>query len=180
MKFIKYIIQLINREIPTSILIKRGMKVGNNFSRQQGCFIDPSHCWLISIGNNVTFSIRVTILAHDASMKQMLGYARIAKVNIEDDVFIGANATILPGVNIGKGAIIGANTVVTKDVPAGCVVAGNPAKIIYTEEQWQEKIKQEFSTSIHFGEEYTMRKNITNELKDKMIKLMGNKTAFIV
>ena len=51
-------------------------------------------------------------------------------VIIEDDVWIGDKATILAGVHIGKGAIIAANTVVTKDVPAWTVVAGNPAKVV--------------------------------------------------
>ena len=49
---------------------------------------------------------------------------------IEDNVLIGSNATILP-VKIGKGAIIGAGAVVTKDVPAGTIVLGNPAKLTY-------------------------------------------------
>ena len=51
-------------------------------------------------------------------------------VVIEDKVWIGINATILPGVRVGYGAIIGANSVVTKDVPPMTVVAGNPARTI--------------------------------------------------
>lgn len=51
-------------------------------------------------------------------------------VIIEDDVMIGANAVILEGVRVGKGAVVGAGAIVTKDVPAGAVVAGSPAKII--------------------------------------------------
>jgi acetyltransferase-like isoleucine patch superfamily enzyme len=57
------------------------------------------------------------------------GISAIAIV-IEDDVWIGFNSTILKGVNIGKGSIIGASSVVTKDVPAGTIFAGNPAKFI--------------------------------------------------
>lgn len=53
-----------------------------------------------------------------------------APINICDGVWIGAKATILPGVTIGEGAVVAANSVVTKDVPAWAVVAGNPAKII--------------------------------------------------
>ena len=49
---------------------------------------------------------------------------------IEDDVLIGANAVILEGVRVGKGAIVAAGAIVTKDVPAGAVVAGTPAKVI--------------------------------------------------
>lgn len=49
---------------------------------------------------------------------------------IDDDVWIGAGSIILRGIHIGKGAIVGAGSVVTKDVPAGAIIAGNPAKII--------------------------------------------------
>ncbi len=52
------------------------------------------------------------------------------EIVIEDDVWIGFNATIMKGVTIGKGAIIGANTVITKDIPPYAVVVGNPARII--------------------------------------------------
>ena len=49
---------------------------------------------------------------------------------VENDVWIGQNVTILPGVHIGSGAIIGANSVVSKDVPPYCIAAGNPARIV--------------------------------------------------
>ena len=127
---LKDVFRLLTGEIPTKTLIKRGLKVGINFNRQQGCVIDPTHCFLIEIGNNVTFSIRVTLMAHDASTKKVIGYTKIGKIVIEDNVFIGANATILPNVTIGKNSIIGANSVVTKNIPENVVVAGNPAKII--------------------------------------------------
>ena len=58
---------------------------------------------------------------------------RAKPVVLEDDVLIGANAVIIEGVRIGKGAVVGAGSVVTKDVPAGAVVVGNPAKIIKEE-----------------------------------------------
>ena len=179
MSLIKKIVMLMNREVPTDVLIKRGMKCGENFSRQQGCFIDPSHCWLISIGNNVTFSIRVTVLAHDASMKSIVGYARIGKVHIGNNVFVGANTTILPGVSIGDNSVVAANSVVTKDVPEGSVVAGNPAKILYNIDEWKLKIQNDFESSIKFSEDYTMRKNVSDELKAEMIEKMKNNTAYV-
>ena len=51
-------------------------------------------------------------------------------MTIEDDVWIGANSTILKGVKIGKGSVIGAGTIVTRNVPPNVVVVGNPARII--------------------------------------------------
>lgn len=179
MKLLRNLIMLLNREIPTETLIKRGMKCGENFSRQQGCFIDPTHCWLISIGNNVTFSLRVTVLAHDASMKKLIDYAKIAKVTIGDNVFVGANATILPGVTIGNNSIIGANSVVTKSIPDNVVCAGNPARIICTLDEWKKKIEAEFEGSPKFGEEYTMRSNMTNSMKNEMNELLCDSVGYI-
>lgn len=82
-------------------LVKRGMTVGDNFQIQGECKIDSSHAWLISIGNNVTIAPRVHILAHDASTKKRLGYTRIGLVDIGDNVFVGADSVILPGVRLG-------------------------------------------------------------------------------
>lgn len=70
------------------------------------------------------------------------GIEKGVDITLEDDVRIGGNATILPGVTIGKGAIIGAGSVVTKDIPKMTIAAGNPAKVIrkITEEDkkyWQ-------------------------------------------
>ncbi len=56
--------------------------------------------------------------------------ARSAPITIEDDVFIGARALILKGVRVGRGAVVGAGAVVTRDVPPGQIVAGNPARVV--------------------------------------------------
>ena len=133
--------RMINGEFPLSLLIKRGLKVGKNFSKQSGCYIDPSHCFLITIGDNVTFSINVTLLAHDASMKNKLDYARIGSIVIGNNCFIGANSTILPGVEIGDNSIVGAGSVVTKSIEKNSVYAGVPAKKICTLETFLEKQK---------------------------------------
>jgi maltose O-acetyltransferase len=58
------------------------------------------------------------------------GYEPTAPVTIGDDVWIGARAIILPGVKVGSASIIGAGAVVSKDVPAGGIVVGNPARIV--------------------------------------------------
>ncbi len=85
----------------------------------------------IEIGNNVLIghSVVIATLNHDFEIENRLSmYAK--KVKIGNDVWIGSNATILPGVTINDGAIIGAGSIVTKDVPQNAVLAGNPAKII--------------------------------------------------
>jgi acetyltransferase-like isoleucine patch superfamily enzyme len=67
---------------------------------------------------------------HDAEVPILRQDPLTASVTIGDDVWIGSKATVTRGVNVGKGAVVGANSVVTNDVPAGVVVGGVPARII--------------------------------------------------
>lgn len=122
-------------------LIKRGLKVGKNFHRMGGVIIDPSHCYHITIGDNVTLAPRVHLLAHDASTMMFLGKTRAANVTIGNDVFVGAGTIILPGVHIGDRVIIGAGSIVTKDIPDNSVAAGNPAKVISDIDMYLEREK---------------------------------------
>ena len=85
----------------------------------------------IWLGDRVQIGPHVTIVTdnHDFSNRSVL----ICKpVKIGNDVWIGANVTILPGVTVGENAVIAAGAVVTKDVPANSIVGGNPAKVIRT------------------------------------------------
>lgn len=80
----------------------------------------------IHLGDRVLITSCVHILAHDYSTSKKLD------TYIGDDSFIGIGAIILPGVRIGKEVIIGAGSVVTKDIPDHCIAVGNPAKVIKT------------------------------------------------
>jgi maltose O-acetyltransferase len=90
----------------------------------------------LKIGNHVMMGPEVVILGTNHKFEdtsrpiQSQGYEEGQPVHIEDDVWIGARAIILSGLVIGKGAIIGAGSVVTKDVPAYAICAGNPARVI--------------------------------------------------
>ena len=90
MNMIKELIYRFRGEYTTEKLISMGMTVGKNFGRLNGVILDPSHCWLIEIGDNVTLAPRVHILCHDASTKQFLNYTKIGRVTIGNNVFIGA------------------------------------------------------------------------------------------
>lgn len=149
-------------------LINDGLTVGSNFHMQADVIIDPSHVWLIEIGENVTLAPRVHILAHDASTKKELGYTKIGKVLIGNNVFIGASSIILPNVKIGNKVIVGAGSVVSKDVPDNSVVAGTPAKFICTYDEYMDKNRKKMETSPIFGAEYTVSGGITDELKKEM------------
>lgn len=179
MENLKRILLLLNREVPTETLIKRGMKVGKNFNRQQGCFLDPTHCFLITIGNDVTMSIRVTVMAHDASTKKTLGYTKVGQVHIGNHVFIGANTTILPGVTIGDYAVIGAGSIVTHDVPARTVAVGVPAKEICSVDEYIERLQLQMDKTNTFGDEYRMGYGLDESKKKEILAATDGKIAFI-
>ena len=173
---LKDIIRRLTGEVPTTTLVQRGLKVGTDFTRQQGCYIDPTHCFLIEIGNNVTFSIRVTVLAHDASTKKILGYTKIGRVMVGDNVFVGANTTILPGVQIGNNVIIGAGSVVTRSIPDNMVAAGNPAKVICSVEDYKAK----WTTGERvFDQSYRFSKTLTVDKIQEMREATKDGISFI-
>lgn len=99
----------------------------NNFS---------SEPWLIELGNQVKVAAAVTLITHDGAsrmfrrkfpeMNAVFGN-RFGTIRILDNSFIGYGAIIMPGVTIGPNSIVGAGSVVTKDVPPNSVAAGNPA-----------------------------------------------------
>lgn len=152
---------------------RMGVEIGDNCKFQFDVVIDYSHYWLISIGNNVTLAPRVHILAHDASTKHHLGYTKIAKVIIADNVFIGASSIILPGVTIGKNSIIGAGSVVTKDIPENVVAVGNPAKVICTLEAYLENENLKLKSSPTFDSSYTLREGVSEVKKEEMRGVLG-------
>ena len=103
------------------------------------CSVNP-YCVIygkgrLRIGDNVSIATGVAIIPQSHVVTRGLGHSWgtgtiLQPITIEDNVWIGANATILGGITIGKGAIIGAGAVVTKDVPKGAYVGGVPAKVI--------------------------------------------------
>jgi maltose O-acetyltransferase len=162
----------VNNDI--NLLKERGLKVGSNFKMLEECIIDDSHCWHIEIGNNVTLAPRVHILAHDASTKNFLNYTKVKNVKIGNDVFIGANSIILPGVTIGNMVIIGAGSVVVNNIPDNTVYVGNPAKFFCKTDEYLLKNKKLMNENNTFEDEYTLRKNISSEKKEEMKRVAQN------
>ena len=110
------------------------VKMGRNSTISNNSFLNGGAKGIF-IGNNVMISVNCVLVAFDHGIsdleipmiEQPWEYAEIV---IDDDVWIGANCTITKGVHIGKGSIVGANSVVTKDVASYSIVAGVPAKVI--------------------------------------------------
>ena len=125
------------------------LKFGNDVQLNDYVHIGAIHS--ITIGNNVLIASKVFISDHNhgnysgimqsnpntSPAKRELRYK---PVNIEDNVWIGEHVSVLLGVTIGEGAIIGANSVVSKSIPAYCIAVGSPAKVIkefdFDKQQW--------------------------------------------
>ncbi len=179
MQRIKEILYRLRGEFTTERLVSMGMTVGQNFKRLHGVILDPGHCWLIEIGDNVTMAPRVHILCHDASTKQFLNYTKIGRVTIGNNVFIGAESVVLPGVTIGDNCIIGANSTVTHDIPSGTVAAGSPAQVICTTEEYLNKERKRMETAPCYGEEYTLRRNVSMEKRMEQKEALAGKIGYI-
>lgn len=167
--FIRHRILRIDDRSLLEIAVSNGLKIGKDANIQDGCIIDWSHCWLIEIGDRVTFAPRVHVLAHDASTKRLLGYTALGRVKIGNDVFVGAGTIILPGVEIGDNVIIGAGSVVSKSIPSNTVAVGNPAHAIGSYGDYVTKRRKQMEVRPCFDYSYTISQ-ITPARKEKMNK----------
>jgi len=127
--------ELFEQHLPESAHILSPMQIdyGHQVNIHEGVFINHSVCMSAAAGveieENVQIAPQVTILTvnHDLKDKMII---KCKPVVIKKDAWIGARVIILPGVTIGKNAVVGAGAVVTKDVPDNSVAVGNPAKVI--------------------------------------------------
>lgn len=108
--------------IGTNAVLEPGNRIGDRVRIHSGCFLE-----LVTVEDDVFIGPNVTF-ADDPHPPCPAYEECVGGAVVRRGVAIGANATILPGVEIGEGALIGAGSVVVDDVPAGTVVVGNPAK----------------------------------------------------
>ncbi len=138
---------------PFAPLEAKGLKIAESSKKRMHSpwGIDSMFPWLIEIGEDCGISTNVSILAHDASTGMTNGYTKIGRVSIGNRVFIGHNTTVLCGVTIGDDVVIGAYSLVNKDIPSNSVYAGNPAKYICSYEEFKSKHEKEIQSVPHFA-----------------------------
>ena len=151
---------------------KNGMNVGKNVS-----FIDTpnfgSEPYLISIGDDTTISFDVVFVNHDGGTRvvrklpnQNKETVIYGKIKIGNNSFIGCRTTLLPNVTIGDNVIIGAGSVVTRDIPSNSVACGVPCKVICTIDEYIKKHENDFEymVSLPFEEK---KKYLLEKLKNE-------------
>jgi hypothetical protein len=100
----------------------------NNPGASPGCYIQAGNG--IILGHNVLIGPNVGIISANHSKNDFKQWKKVQPITIGNNVWIGMNTVVLPGVSIGDNAVIGAGSVVTKDIPANSVAGGNPCKVI--------------------------------------------------
>lgn len=122
-----------------------GVNLGNNtkiVSCKTGMF--GSEPYLIKIGDDCLISGQVQFLTHDGSLnifrKEIPNAFIYKRVVIGNNVFIGYRTILMPGVTVGDNVAIGAGSIITKNIPSNCVVAGVPAKVLKTYEEYRDKM----------------------------------------
>lgn len=144
----------------TKYLIKHNIfeSVGNNFFFQPRLI--PADPKLIKFHNNVVVTSGVLFITHDVTNNMLNGMKTdhfykyySGCIEVMNNVFIGSNSIILPNIRIGSNVVIGAGSVVTKDIPDNSVVAGNPARVISSFDEYINKRRNKDDDIIEYSDE---------------------------
>lgn len=185
MKFIKRFLRKFydGNEAFLGHLSKQGAKVGKNVQivDRFNFLYEPWYADQIELSDGVILSAGVRLVSHDSAYSNVFGDLPIkfGKIKIGKNTYVGVNSIILCGISIGENCIIGAGSVVNRDIPANSIAAGNPVRVISSISEGFEKYKKRILENsqpdvhyINFGGSYgQMKEMYGNDMTDKLLSI---------
>ena len=138
---------------PVEFWQNQGVKIGKNCEiYSSACF--GSEPYLISLGNHVRINAGVHFVTHDGGMWVLREYVHgggafdlFGEISVGDNVHIGTNSIIMPGVTIGSNVVVGCGAIVTRDIPDNSVAVGIPARVIESIDEYYQKNKDKIDNT---------------------------------
>lgn len=159
--------QIIGKISPIKFAKKIGVNMGRNV-HFYGYISWGSEPWIITMGNNIHITDGVRFITHDGGTllyRERVPDLEITKpIKLGNNIYIGNNAIIMPGVIVGDNVVIGAGAVVTKNIPSNSVAVGIPARVIKSADEYFQKLQKE---SLHLG-------HLKGEEKDRQLQKYYN------
>lgn len=163
-RVIKKLRMVYYRRHPISFAKKIGVNFPDNELHLYGNVVWGTEPWIINMGKNIHITDGVKFITHDGGTllyRHLVPDLEITRpITLGNNVYIGNNAIILPGVNIGNNVVIGAGAVVSKSIPDNSVAVGVPARVIKSADEYFKKLQRE---SLHLG-------HLTGKSKDIALK----------
>lgn len=167
-------------EIYINYLREQGIKIGTqcHIGKPSTIAIDSTRPYLVEIGNNVRMNNGFTLLTHDFATSVITNkYGEFlpssGKVKIGNNVYFAQKCTVMKGVTIGDNCIVGYGSLITKDIPDNSVVAGSPARVICTLEEYYEKRKikalEESLALVNEIEKYYKRNPLPTDFREEFV-----------
>ncbi len=148
--FFSLIDKLKRRRSPVKYWRKKGVMIGDRCEIYSSASFG-SEPYLIRLGDHVRVNSGVNFVTHDGGVwvlreleESLQDVDLFGKITVGNNVHIGTNAIIMPGVTIGDNCIIGCGAIVTKDIPSNAIAVGVPARVIKTIEEYKEKHADDF------------------------------------
>ena len=156
-------------------LRKQGCQIGEKTRLLCGTGSFGTEPYMVKLGKDCLISSNVSFLTHDGGVKVLnsLKYFgdtamdKVGAITVGDNCFIGNSVKIMPGVKIGDNVIVGTGAIVTKDVPSNCIVAGIPARIICTLDEYYEKNQKRFIPTAKMSAEEKKKYILENVMKEQ-------------
>jgi maltose O-acetyltransferase len=155
-----------------------GVRLGQRVYVGRDVQFDYRYARFITLEDDVTIVSGSSILCHDASSFRRLGVTWVAPVRVCDGAYVGSRSVLMPGVTVGPAAVVGAGSVVTRDVPAGAIVAGVPARQIGSVASLDRRRRDLLRDCGSFDSDLVYRNALPEESRDALLRAIQHFGGF--